>query len=942
MSSFYGNMKNNSRASFIFDKIYPSRKAMEEALYVKNPDDGRVIGDGIFVNRYVLVNYAYTFYEPDNDAGNLYDKVDNKNVNFDNYSAYYVKVDGQYQKATNADASQEFYQKRIFVDKYYHSYDQQEQISSIISDDSGEEPETIEYELKNGSYKPNEIYWRHYMDDQEQYHAVYDRTVWMKIYIDGQERYIMVSQLDAKAPLLTAIADAPSCGNKEPHFDMPQSNDYDYLYYVPKNWDVVLNTYDPNNNDFTDSEPEYYYYEKDLANNKKTFHTDLQYPYFNQAGFNNRIQTRVEDTESDGIKFIDVPSGALYPVHKMMHIELTRDTYFPNRFYKVKTKGSQTATGDFDIEKAYYVLKNGNKTFVPLVFYKKDINHPNDATDNKYFPVNYSTEITYYCDDNFNLDNFEKATDEPFDPNVIYYELTWATEKDSNEKNVRQTSMQKDTKRVDVYLPSLGNAVSDFYDALYGEPRYINGQNLLGYATSDQLNSYPNSGEGLECWGPNGKNNPELILSEDDIDALSPEMYPGLYDIPIYTDGNNRYRPYTPNQLLNALTPPYDNLGDEDNISVGWGITLLKRYLSELRYLSRGPITDGEGNVISYGLQSDWNSDLSDAFGYIHNKPIVIYTFKRCVLGNNENYDVDVENKYFIKDTVTDTGDLTFKPIKIKSSKAANNGNVTIQIGTVQANGTISYAASTTKNQNEIFVAPDYNGEEINRVIYSFEKVTGNFDANETYYQRQNEESNLYTKAQYYEGSTTTLNEENVDLNTEDLTFGYTYRITVNDQDEITKREYFLHASSEVDNEGKSIYLIYKDKFIKDFWLISENGNINEIEESLFNLDQNNNPIEEEASLTKAAMLAILNQGEIDLTDEDNTYYNVSASLSEDRTADFSYGQIIITNNYSDINASNFANAKDSLYIKVQTSGDPTQYEIHMIWNDAKGTPGQV
>ena len=50
------------------------------------------------------------------------------------------------------------------------------------------------------------------------------------------------------------------------------------------------------------------------------------------------------------------------------------------------------------------------------------------------------------------------------------------------------------------------------------------------------------------------------------------------------------------------MTPPYDNLGDEDNISVGWGITLLKRYLSELRYLSRGPITDGEGNVISYGL----------------------------------------------------------------------------------------------------------------------------------------------------------------------------------------------------------------------------------------------------------------------------------------------------------------------------------------------------
>jgi len=32
MASFYGNIKNNSRASFIFDRFYPSRTAMEKAL----------------------------------------------------------------------------------------------------------------------------------------------------------------------------------------------------------------------------------------------------------------------------------------------------------------------------------------------------------------------------------------------------------------------------------------------------------------------------------------------------------------------------------------------------------------------------------------------------------------------------------------------------------------------------------------------------------------------------------------------------------------------------------------------------------------------------------------------------------------------------------------------------------------------------------------------
>ena len=54
MSSFYGNMKNNSRASFIFDRIYPSRVAMETMLHRKN-DENVSIGDGIFINRYVYI-----------------------------------------------------------------------------------------------------------------------------------------------------------------------------------------------------------------------------------------------------------------------------------------------------------------------------------------------------------------------------------------------------------------------------------------------------------------------------------------------------------------------------------------------------------------------------------------------------------------------------------------------------------------------------------------------------------------------------------------------------------------------------------------------------------------------------------------------------------------------------------------------------------------------
>jgi len=71
MASFYGNIKNNSRSSFIFDKIYTSRYAMETALKKDTDNNGAVSGDGVFINRYVLINYGYIL-----DGYNLIDPSD--------------------------------------------------------------------------------------------------------------------------------------------------------------------------------------------------------------------------------------------------------------------------------------------------------------------------------------------------------------------------------------------------------------------------------------------------------------------------------------------------------------------------------------------------------------------------------------------------------------------------------------------------------------------------------------------------------------------------------------------------------------------------------------------------------------------------------------------------------------------------------------------------
>jgi len=65
-------------------------------------------------------------------------------------------------------------------------------------------------------------------------------------------------------------------------------------------------------------------------------------------------------------------------------------------------------------------------------------------------------------------------------------------------------------------------------------------------------------------------------------------MIPGSYDIPVYANENINARPYDDDKLFGTFAPPYDNIGDEDSVSMGWALDALKKYISELRYLANG------------------------------------------------------------------------------------------------------------------------------------------------------------------------------------------------------------------------------------------------------------------------------------------------------------------------------------------------------------------
>ena len=67
MSSFYGDIKVNPQISLVFDKTYPNRKAMENAIKKNNLDGsstGNINGDGVYNTRYVFINYGDRRYSP--------------------------------------------------------------------------------------------------------------------------------------------------------------------------------------------------------------------------------------------------------------------------------------------------------------------------------------------------------------------------------------------------------------------------------------------------------------------------------------------------------------------------------------------------------------------------------------------------------------------------------------------------------------------------------------------------------------------------------------------------------------------------------------------------------------------------------------------------------------------------------------------------------------
>ena len=277
--SFYGKPNNITETHFQFDKIYPSRQAMDAELI-----NGQ---DNIFTGRFVLVNYndadllslpnvqigykfiisgetkfyqdssgqypfEYTDFTSFAAAGvadppaanvlqNYYFKKDNYFFRMPTDVQYYSSANrAYYYIPSNTESTalvgegwivREFY-NGLFTGNFYRCTGQDAETDEPVWSYIGNSDEYVFSYLIN------------YQNDRETYGEAFDTrgynaTIWQKVYSEGVGRFVLIARLECSPPWITLTADPPSMDPAAPYLDAT-STDQIYKIHVPSNWGLQI------------------------------------------------------------------------------------------------------------------------------------------------------------------------------------------------------------------------------------------------------------------------------------------------------------------------------------------------------------------------------------------------------------------------------------------------------------------------------------------------------------------------------------------------------------------------------------------------------------------------------------------------------------------------------------------------------------------------------
>lgn len=295
---FYGNITNTTRTQFSFDATYPSRYEM----------DTQVANDGVYVGRYVLVEYDKDINGSLSGLPQVY-KITTDGLNKDfalSISADFIvneKVDGEENKVNPtiirciteedrkniADGTLKYTDNLIekgtvlrvpgklnddgkpiynlvansgthtdpsnssnfLYDEYWVATGNEQFVITMMAEDEQGRP-VKQYTTFTGALweslgdSSQDSFTLNFTRDKQYYKTSrgYDSTVWQKVLDKGYEKYVMVAELNTIVPTFDITADAPTIVPLRPHFDVDSTNVYYKLHWQPT-WGLRIRSSEP-------------------------------------------------------------------------------------------------------------------------------------------------------------------------------------------------------------------------------------------------------------------------------------------------------------------------------------------------------------------------------------------------------------------------------------------------------------------------------------------------------------------------------------------------------------------------------------------------------------------------------------------------------------------------------------------------------------------------
>lgn len=295
---FYGNITNTTRTQFSFDATYPSRYEM----------DTQVANDGVYVGRYVLVEYDKDIKGSLSGLPQVY-KITTDGLNKDfalSISADFIvneKVDGEENKVNPtiirciteedrkniADGTLKYTDNLIekgtvlrvpgklnddgkpiynlvansgthtdpsnssnfLYDEYWVATGNEQFVITMMVEDEQGRP-VKQYTTFTGALweslgdSSQDSFTLNFTRDKQYYKTSrgYDSTVWQKVLDKGYEKYVMVAELNTIVPTFDITADAPTIVPLRPHFDVDSTNVYYKLHWQPT-WGLRIRSSEP-------------------------------------------------------------------------------------------------------------------------------------------------------------------------------------------------------------------------------------------------------------------------------------------------------------------------------------------------------------------------------------------------------------------------------------------------------------------------------------------------------------------------------------------------------------------------------------------------------------------------------------------------------------------------------------------------------------------------